>query len=145
MKVEIFITTEFHGRVSKGSGAYGIAIRLAGRPETVKIHMAGWRGLSYQKLNARAVVEAVQYITAPVPVHIYLDNAYALAMIEKGNVEGNAHRELWESYFARAERLEGVTVERVMEHEYRKELIRRIGAGGYPVVEERNSMEERIR
>ena len=137
MKVEIFITTKFHGKVSKGSGAYGIAIRLKGRPETVKIHIAGWKGLSYQKLNARAVVEAIQYITAPVPVHLYLDNAYAAAMIEKGSAEGNAHRGLWETYFETAARLEVVTVERITEHEYKKELIRRIGAGGYPVIEER--------
>lgn len=138
MKVEIYITTKFHGRVSKGSGAYGIALRLEGRPETAKVHVAGWRGLSYQKLNARAVVDAIQCITAPVPVHIYLDNAYAAAMIEKGNAEGNAHQELWETYFETAAKLQEVTVERVAEHEYKKKLLQGINAGGYPVVEERN-------
>lgn len=138
MKVEIFITTKFNGRVSKGSGAYGIALRLEGRPETAKVHVAGWRGLSYQKLNARAVVEAIQCITAPVPVHIYLDNAYAAAMIEKGSAEGNAHQELWETYFETAAKLEGVAVERVTDHEYKKKLLQRINAGGYPVVEERS-------
>lgn len=138
MKVEIYITTKFHGRVSKGSGAYGIALRLEGRPETAKVHVAGWRGLSYQKLNARAVVDAIQCITAPVPVHIYLDNAYAAAMIEKGNAEGNAHQELWETYFKTAAKLQEVTVERVAEHEYKKKLLQGINAGGYPVAEERN-------
>lgn len=137
MKVEIFITTKFHGRLPEGSGAYGIVLRLAGRPETAKVHIAGWRGLSYQKLNARAVVEAIQCITASVPVRIYLDNAYAAAMMEKGNAGGNAHQELWETYYEAADHLEGVTIERVRDHVYRKQLLQRINAGGYPVVEER--------
>lgn len=136
-KVEIFITTKFHGRLAEGSGAYGIVLRLEGRPETAKVHVAGWRGLSYQKLNVRAVVEAVQCVTAPVPVKIYLDNAYAAAMMEKGSAGGNAHRELWDTYYEAAARLETVTIERVKDHPYREKLLQKINAGGYPVVEER--------
>lgn len=137
MKVEIYITTNFHGKVSRGSGAYGIVLRLAGRPDTARYHITGWRGLSYQKLNVRAVVEAIGYITEPVSALMYLDNAYAVTMIKKGDARGNAHRELWERYYETAAGLKEITVERIREHEYRRELIKRISSGGYLVKEER--------
>lgn len=82
-------------------------------------------------------MEAIQCVTAPVPVKIYLDNAYAAAMMEKGSAGGNAHQELWDTYYEAAARLETVTIERVKDHPYREKLLQKINAGGYPVVEER--------
>ena len=83
------------------------------------------------------MVEAIGYITEPVSALMYLDNAYAVTMIKKGDARGNAHRELWERYYETAAGLKEITVERIREHEYRRELIKRISSGGYLVKEER--------
>lgn len=137
MKVEIFITTKFSGKVTKGKGSYGIVLRKAGERATAKVHIAGWRNLSYQKLNARAVVDAIQYMVAPAHVHIILDNAYAEHMIQKGNAGGNAHQELWEIFYKAAGSMKSVEVERITKHEYTDKLLERINAGNYPVIEDR--------
>lgn len=51
MKVKIYITTKFHGRIPCGTGTYAILL------ETVidgkmyrKIHVSAWKELSFQKL-----------------------------------------------------------------------------------------------
>lgn len=135
MNVEIFITTKFTGKVTNGAGAYAILLQMAGEENTAKIHAAGWKGLSYQKLNVKAVVDAISYMTAPANIHITLDNAYAEHMIEKGNAVGNAYRELWERYYKKAAKMDSVTVERTR-HPYTEKLLEIINAGKYPVTKE---------
>ena len=137
MNVEIFVTTKFSGKVTNGKGAYAIALRLEGKPETAKIHVAGWRNLSYQKLNTRAVVDAIQCMVAPAHIVLYIDNLYAEHMIEKGTAKGNAHQELWNTFFEIAEHMESVKVIRDVKHLYSERLIQEINAGGYSVIEDR--------
>lgn len=65
MKVDIYIITLWKGtNFAKGSGAYGILLEVVkdGTPYT-KEHYAGWENLSYPKLQLRAVVDALSYLT----------------------------------------------------------------------------------
>lgn len=130
-KVEIFVKTKFSGRLSNGNGVYAIAIRLAGRPDTVKYRVEGWKGLSYQKLSARAAMTAITRMVAPAHVKIMVDSAYAFAMMNKGSAGGCAHEKIWQQYFDVANQMEAVEVIRATEHEYRDELTKRINSGVY--------------
>lgn len=130
MNVEIFVTTKFNGRVTNGSGAYGIVRRLEGRPDTAKCHVTGKRNLSYQKLNTYAVLEAIRCMVAPAHIKMYLDNAYAVHMIEKGCADENANRDLWDKFYQMAEKMDGLEVERTTKHEYTEKLLKMINAGG---------------
>ena len=58
MRVDIYITSQFTGRVTRGHGVYGIVLvtEINGK-KYAKAHMAGWNDISYQKLSARAVVD----------------------------------------------------------------------------------------
>lgn len=69
MKVDIYITSQFMGRVTKGRGVYGIVLvtQINGK-KYAKAHVAGWNDISYQKLNARAVVDAIQCMKKPADV-----------------------------------------------------------------------------
>ncbi len=138
MCVEIFITTKFTGKVTHGNGAYGIAIRTEKRPETMSSYVMGWRGLSYQKLNVRAVVDAIQSINHPSQVKMFLDNVYAIHMIEKGMIDAKySYAGLWKTFQDVSADMEKLIVVRQKNHEYRRMLLQKINAGGYPVINDR--------
>lgn len=84
MRVDIYITSQFTGRVTRGHGVYGIVLvtEINGK-KYAKAHMAGWNDISYQKLSARAVVDAIQCMNTSAQVVIHLDNAYAEHMAKK--------------------------------------------------------------
>lgn len=134
MNVEFFITTKFNGRVTNGSGAYGIVRRLEGQPETAKCHITGRCDLAYQTLNTYAVLEAIECMVAPAHIKMYVDNAYAAHMIEKGSANENANSELWGRFYKIASKMNSVEAERVARHEYTEQLLKKINAGGYPVI-----------
>lgn len=78
MKIDIYIITLWKGtNFAKGSGAYGILLEVvkAGTPYT-KEHYAGWENLSYPKLQLRAVVDALSYVTRPCDIKIHIDSGY---------------------------------------------------------------------
>ena len=102
-----------------------------------KAHMAGWNDISYQKLNARAVVDAIQCMKKPADVLIHLDNAYAEHMIEKGGAAGNAYAALWSTFFDRVKLMEKVEVKRCPQHEYTEYLNQRIREGKYSIMKDR--------
>ncbi len=137
MEVDIYITSRFFGRVSRGNGTYGIVLvtEINGK-KYAKAHIAGWEGISYQKLCARAAVDAIQYMTTPARVRIYLDNAYAEHMAKKGCAEGNVHSELWEMYYEKSKQMESVKVERCMKHEYTEYLQQKFREGRYSVTKD---------
>lgn len=118
MTVDIFITTTFKGNFACCTGAYGIILQLMvdGAPKTKK-HLAGWAGLSYQKLNVRAVVEAIGYMQAPCDVIIHTDNPYIESVIKSGGSDGK-YGTLWLDFFAAKNRMKSVTVKRERRHEY---------------------------
>lgn len=130
MNVEIFITTKFNGRVTNGSGAYGIVRRLEGRPDTAKCHVTERHDLSYQALSTYAAVEAIQCMVAPAHIKMYVDNAYAAHMIQKGSAVENANRDLWNQFYQMAEKMKSLEVERTKKHEYTERILKMVNAGG---------------
>ena len=50
MRVDIYITSQFTGRVTRGHGVYGIVLvtEINGK-KYAKAHMAGWNDISNQK------------------------------------------------------------------------------------------------
>lgn len=132
MKVNIYITTKFHGRIPCGTGMYAILL------ETVidgkiyrKIHVSAWKELSFQKLAVRALVEAVRYMNEPSVLIIQCDSPYAVNAANSGTAEGKKHEVLWREYFGITSQMEKVTVIFNKEHKYRKYLLRQISKGGY--------------
>ena len=103
MRVDIYITSQFTGRVTRGHGVYGIVLvtEINGK-KYAKAHMAGWNDISYQKLSARAVVDAIQCMNTSAQVVIHLDNAYAEHMAKKGSADGNAYSELWSTFYKKS-------------------------------------------
>lgn len=137
MKVDIYITTTFHGDFKRGNGAYGIILStmLCGK-EKIKQHYAGWDGISRQKLNVRAVTEAIQYINMPCDVVIHTDSPYVQYVIENGNTNGS-FIELWTSFFAVRNRMKSVKVEREARHKYRSHLRLKLAEGRHTTINDR--------
>lgn len=132
MKVKIYITTKFHGRIPCGTGTYAILL------ETVidgkmyrKIHVSAWKELSFQKLAVYALVEAVRYMNEPSVLIIQCDSPYAVNVANSGTADGKKHEKMWREYFTMASQMEKVTVIFNKEHKYRKYLLRQISKGSY--------------
>ena len=107
------------------------------RKKYAKAHMAGWNDISYQKLSARAVVDAIQCMNTSAQVVIHLDNAYAEHMAKKGSADGNAYSELWSTFYKKSKEMEQVKVERCSKHEYTEYLHQRMRERQYTVMEDR--------
>lgn len=130
MNVEIFVTTKFNGRVTRGSGSYGIVRRVEGRPDTAKCHVTEKHDLSYQTLCTYAAVEAIECMVAPAHIKMYIDNAYAVHMIQKGSAVENANKELWNRFYQTAEKMKSLEVERTTKHEYTEKILKMINERG---------------
>ena len=132
MKVNIYITTKFHGRIPCGTGTYAILLEtVIGGKMYHKIHVSAWKELSFQKLAVRALVEAVRYMNEPSVLIIQCDSPYAVNAANSGTAEGKKHEVLWREYFGITSQMEKVTVIFNKEHKYRKYLLRQISKGGY--------------
>lgn len=137
MKVDIYITTCWHGNFAKGSGGYGIALCLAdGKRQGVKEHYAGWDSLPYQKLAVRAAADAIQYMTAPCDVVIHTDNPYVEGTVNSGK-PGGKYAVLWETFFEAAGRMQSVKAVREKHHEYTMRLRQGLAQGNYITMEDR--------
>lgn len=138
MRVDIYITSKFHGKIAEGNGVYAVLLDtvLQGRHYR-KLHIVGWNGLSFQKLAVRAAVDGIQYMTAPSEVIIHADSPYAVNVMQSGKADGKKYGELWSTYFEAAARMKSVEVIFEKEHEYRTKLLEWIARGGYPVTNDR--------
>ena len=140
MRVDIYITTKFQGKFSSGRGDYAILLdTVVNEKHYKKIHLAGWKGLSFQKMAARAAVEAIQCMTEPSDVVIHIDLPYALNVMKSGNAKGKAHEGLWSIYFDAAGRMESVDVKWDKDHKYRSRMLQQMVCGGYAVFEDRRT------
>lgn len=138
MRVDIYITSKFHGKIAEENGVYAVLLDTVLRGKHYrKLHIAGWNGLSFQKLAVRAAVEGIQYMTTPSEVVIHADSPYAVNVMQSGKADGRKYEELWNTYFETAARMKSVEVIFEKEHEYRTRLLERIAKGGYPVVKDR--------
>lgn len=138
MRVDIYITSKFHGKIAEGNGAYAILLdtMIAGK-HCRKLHIASWKGLSFQKLAVRAAVDGIQYMSVPSDVVIHTDSPYASNVMRSGVSDGKKHEGLWSTYFEAAARMNSVEVIFEKEHEYRKRLLECIASGGYPIIKDR--------
>lgn len=132
MKVNIYITTKFHGRIPCGTGMYAILLETTMNGKTYrKVHVSAWKELSFQKLAVRALVEAVHYMNEPSVLIIQCDSPYAVNAANSGTAEGKKHEVLWREYFGVTSQMEKVTVIFKKEHKYRNNLLKIISKGGY--------------
>ena len=132
MKVNIYITTKFHGKIPCGTGTYAILLEtVIGGKMYRKIHVSAWKELSFQKLAVRALVEAVHYMNEPSQLVIQCDSPYAVNAANSGTADGKKYEKMWREYFTMTARMEKVTVIFNKEHKYRKYLLRQISKGGY--------------
>lgn len=138
MRVDIYITSKFHGKIAEGNGVYAVLLDtvLQGKHYR-KLHIAGWNGLSFQKLAVRAAVDGIQHMKAPSEVIIHADSPYAVNVMQSGKADGKKYEELWSTYFEAAARMKSVEVIFEKEHEYRTKLLEWIARGGYPVTNDR--------
>ncbi len=138
MKVDIYITSKFHGKIASGNGVYAILLDTVIQGKHCrKLHVVGWKGLSFQKLAARAAVDGIQYMTAPSDVVIHTDSPYAANVMQSGVSAGKKHEGLWNTYFLAVSGMDSVEVIFEKEHEYRQRLLQRIALGDYPVIRDR--------
>lgn len=138
MRVDIYITSKFHGKVSSGNGVYAVLLDTVIKGKHYrKAHVAGWTGLSFQKLAARAAVEGIQCMREPSEVVIHMDSPYAVNVMQSGKADGKKYEALWNTYFETASRMKSVEVIFEKEHEYRTKLLERIAIGNYPVVQDK--------
>lgn len=137
MRVDIYITTKFHGKISKGNGTYAILLdaEISGT-HYKKMHTAGWKNLSFQKLAARAAVEGIQYMTAPSDVVIHTDSPYAANVMRSGKADGKKYERLWGAYFEAASKMKSVEILFEKEHKYRTFLLGNIKMAPDPVMED---------
>lgn len=135
MRVDIYITSKFYGKIAKGNGVYAVLLDtvLQGKRYR-KVHVTGWKGLSFQKLAARAAVDGIRYMKAPCEVVLHVDSPYAVNVMKSGIADGKKHETLWKAYFEAAERMKTVKVIFEKEHMYRTKLLKRIAIGEYPVM-----------
>ena len=111
MKVNIYITTKFHGKIPCGTGTYAILLEavISGKAYR-KIHVSAWKELSFQKLAVRALVEAVHYMNEPSQLVIQCDSPYAVNVTNSGTADGKKYEKMWREYFTMTARMEKVTV-----------------------------------
>ena len=132
MKVKIYITTKFHGRIPCGTGTYAILLEtLIDGKMYRKIHVSALKELSFQKLAVYALVEAVRYMNEPSVLIIQCDSPYAVNAANSGTADGKKHEKMWREYFTMASQIEKVTLIFNKEHKYRKYLLRQISKGSY--------------
>lgn len=136
MKIDIYIITLWKGtNFAKGSGAYGILLEVVkdGTPYT-KEHYAGWENLSYPKLQLRAVVDALSYVTRPCDIKVHIDSGYVTGNWETKKSGKNA--ELWEALRQKAMKMDNVEIVLDGKHEYASYLTRQVEAGKYPAIKD---------
>lgn len=136
MRIDIYIVSRFQGKISEGNGAYAILLDTVIQDKHYrKIHLAGWKRLSFQRLAVKAVADGICYVTKPSEIVLHLDSPYAVNVIRSG--EGKSHRDLWNIYFNKAKEMTSVVVSFEKEHTYRKALLERLEKDKYPVTLER--------
>ena len=71
--VKIFIETKFKGAFANCDGTYSIVLvtELNGK-EYSKVHYGAWQGTTPQRLQLRALIDALSYMRAPEKIEIHI-------------------------------------------------------------------------
>lgn len=131
MDVDIWIVTRFSGKFSVGSGEYGILLEtVIGDKPIRKVHCAAWSGISYQKLQVQALVDALGKMTKPAKVRIHIDSVYAVYVAENGGADLRKHLDLWQQYKALAARMMSCHLCREINETYKSIIIKKLDEKG---------------
>ena len=137
MTVDTYITININGRIGHGDAAIAIVFQLRGASEKY-IRLYGYSGLSYQHAEALAAVRLARLVTKPCELHITTESSYSKMMMEKENVDGFKHEDLWREFHDKMKQMESVEIHRERNHRYKEPSIRRTEKGGYRMEEVRD-------
>lgn len=114
--VRIFIETKFKGAFANCDGAYSIVLvtEIDGT-EYSKVHYGAWKGTTPQRLQVRALIDALNYMRAPEEIEIHIASNYAAVCIKKNQAKSN--KELWQEYWDQAA-VHKITLVNEVENEY---------------------------
>lgn len=126
MRVDIWIITRFSGKFSCGSGEYGIMLKTKVNDLPVhKIHCAGWNSTSYQRLQVRALVDAIGRMTKPADVVIHIDSVYA-SYVAGNEAEIKAHTDLWQQFVDKSKKMISCQVIREIDETYKAAILKEL-------------------
>ena len=126
MQVDIWIITRFSGKFSNGSGEYGIMLEAKVNDLPVrKIHCTGWEDISYQRLQVRALVDAIGRMTKPADVVIHIDSVYA-SYVAGNEAEVKAHTDLWQQFIEKSKRMISCRVIREIDETYKAAILKEL-------------------
>lgn len=126
MKLRIYITTKFKGKVSDGRGAYYI---IGGHEaEDMKGFGGILRNLSMPRFNAEVCNIAAKNIAAGLDVEFILQDPYAYNIITEGKCEG-ANKDIWDEFFERTSHLKSFTATRNPHHEMEQTALQKLQNG----------------
>lgn len=126
MRVDIWIITKFRGKFSKGSGEYGILLETKMNELPVrKVHCSGWKDISYQRLQVRALVDAIGRMTKPADVVIHMDSVYA-GYVAENEAEVKAHADLWQQFREKRDQMISCRVIREIDEKYKTAILKEL-------------------
>lgn len=110
-QVNVYIEQSFQGNFKEGDGKYSIVLELETSKRIVtREHYKGYRSTSKNRLAILACIEALEHITKPCEVNIFLNSPYMETSSRwlndwvKEGLDKRKNGDLWEKYRAAAER-----------------------------------------
>lgn len=110
-QVNVYIEQSFQGNFREGDGKYSIVLELeTAKGIVTREHYKGYRSTSKNRLAILACIEALEHITKPCEVNIFLNSPYMetssrwLNEWVKEGLENRKNGDLWEKYRAVAEK-----------------------------------------
>ena len=96
--VRIFIETRIKGKFADCRGAYSIVLEteIDGTVYT-KTHFGAWEHATPQRIQLRAVIDALRYMKTPSLIEIYIKSPYVAAAYRHPDT-AKSNRELWQEY-----------------------------------------------
>lgn len=97
--VRIFIETLIKGKFADCRGAYSIVLEaeINGNIYT-RTHFGAWEHATPQRIQLRAVVDALHYMKEPSLIEIHIKSPYVAASYQRCDV-AKSNRELWLEYW----------------------------------------------
>ena len=110
-QVSAYIEQSFQGNFKEGDGKYSIVLELeTAKGIVTREHYRGYRNTSKNRLAILACIEALEHITKPCEVNIFLSSPYMetssrwLNKWVKEGLENRKNGDLWKKYRAVAEK-----------------------------------------
>lgn len=108
--MNIYITTQFKGRVGNGKGHYIIA-----GDEPVRGFEGDFENVSFPRFNALTCYTAAKNVPDGESLTLTVQDAYAAGMIDSGHCDG-ANKDVWDLFFKEIKKFTTFTVIRDKDH-----------------------------